>query len=256
MGSTDDWLRGMAQALGILTRVPVGDRGAGVSGAALGWFPLVGAAIGASGAFVWLTAGLVVPPGAAAVAALVTTVMVTGALHLDGLADTMDALVGGRDRDHRRALLDDPRHGTYGVGAVVLQLLAQWSLLAGLTPGAGAVALVLSHTLGRAGAVWAMVGARPLGAGLGAWVLRTLRVRDVMVASALAVVVAVGGVGGWGIAVAAAAGGAAVIVSRWGQRRLGGVNGDVLGAAEQLAETAALAGLVVLVGRGVAAPWW
>jgi len=256
MGATDDRLQAMAQALGLLTRVPVPVRGAGVSGAALAWFPLVGAAIGGLGASVWLAAGLLLPPGGTAVAALATTVAVTGALHLDGLADSMDALVGGGSPQQRRALLDDPRHGTYGVAAVVLQVLAQWSLLASLDPGAGAVALVVAHSLGRAGAVWAMVGARPFGAGLGAGVLRVLRASDVVVATASAVVVALAVAGGWGSGLVVAAGVVAVTVSRWGQRRLDGVNGDVLGAAEQLTETVVLAGVVALAGRGVALPWW
>uniref|UniRef100_UPI002FE2314B adenosylcobinamide-GDP ribazoletransferase n=1 Tax=Rhabdothermincola sp. TaxID=2820405 RepID=UPI002FE2314B len=205
---------------------------------------------------VWLGAGALTSPWVAAVAALTATVLMTGAFHLDGLADSCDALVGGGDAEHRRVLLDDPRHGTYGVVAVVLQLLAQWAVLAGLPAAAGAAALVMAHCSARTGVVWATLGARPLDAGLGAAVLRARRSSDLVAAALWSVVSSVTLAGPVGLGVSAAAALAAFGTRVWGQRRLGGVNGDVLGAAEQIGETAALVAVVVLVNAGWEVPWW
>lgn len=242
-------------AIGLLTRLPVRS-GAVATGGVLGWFPLVGALVGGVGAAVWLVVGVVASPAVAAVAALAATALTTGAFHLDGLADSCDALIGGRDAEQRRTLLDDPRHGTYGVVAVVLQLLGQWALLAGLAPPAGAGALVLAHSAARAGLVWATPGARPLDRGLGAAVLRGRRGSDLVAAAAWGVVIAVALAGPVGLVALAAAVSGAFGILRWGQRRLGGVNGDVLGAAEQVGETAALLAVVVMVNAGWEVLWW
>jgi adenosylcobinamide-GDP ribazoletransferase len=246
---------GLRTAIGLLTRLPIRS-GVTTTSGMLAWFPAVGVLVGGVGAVVWLAVGAVTSAPVAAVAAVAATVAVTGAFHLDGLADTCDALIGGRDAEHRRVLLDDPRHGTYGVVAVVLQLLAQWALLAGLPAAAGAAALVMAHCAARAGVVWATLGARPLDAGLGAAVLRARRGSDLAAAALWAAVIVIGTASAPGLGVLAAAALAAFGTRVWGQRRLGGVNGDVLGAAEQIGETAALVAVVVSVNAGWEVPWW
>src|SRR5918992_5718444 len=116
----------LTAALAFLTRAPV-PAGDLVRAAPL--FPVVGAALGAVvGATAVGLAGLV-PPLLAATVAVALELVVTGALHVDGLADSADGLAG-RDRDHALAIMRDHAVGTYGACALVLDLLAKTVALA------------------------------------------------------------------------------------------------------------------------------
>ena len=84
-------------------------------------FPLVGAGIGAVAAFVLLVAQLIgLGDWLSALLAVLAGLLLTGAIHEDGLADTADGALGGHDRNSRLAIMHDSRHGTYGVLAIVL----------------------------------------------------------------------------------------------------------------------------------------
>ena len=111
-------LRAAAAALAFLTRIPVGrwlDLDGDDVGRARLAFPLVGAAVGAAvGAIAAALAGPFSPPLAAAIA-LVAGAVLTGALHLDGLADTADAL-GAHSRERALEIMRDHSIGTYGAG--------------------------------------------------------------------------------------------------------------------------------------------
>jgi adenosylcobinamide-GDP ribazoletransferase len=126
-------MRAFLLALQFLTRIPtpqVDDfRPEDLSRSAI-WFPLVGAVIGGLVAAA-LALGALVDPWLGALAGLMVWVWITGALHLDGLADLADAL-GAAHRDPQRLLevLRDPHIGTFGVVALVLVLAAKLVLLA------------------------------------------------------------------------------------------------------------------------------
>ena len=139
-------------AVAFLTRIPVGDRRRGRwQLAEAAWaFPLVGAGIGAVAAFVFLVAQLIgLGDWPAALLAVTAGLVLTGALHEDGLADSADGLFGGGDRDRRLAIMRDSRHGTFAVLALVLSValraaaLAQIgeAMFAGLGAGRGACRL-------------------------------------------------------------------------------------------------------------------
>ena len=250
-------------ALQFLTRVPaprwVGYEPAWLNASAR-HFPLVGAFVGAVGALVLVVAAWWWTPIVAALLALAATLLLTGAFHEDGLADTFDALGGAVPRERALAIMKDSRIGTYGAVALLLVLTMRVVLAATLCarePAMAAAALVLAHTWGRAAAVGLMASlpyagdaeqakAKPLATAVGRAEL----------GGALAWAAVVGGLvagcapfasapqaGGYlGLALAAVAL-VAFTMWRWLKRRLGGYTGDTLGATEQLAELAVLLAL-------------
>jgi adenosylcobinamide-GDP ribazoletransferase len=230
-------------------------------------FPLVGAFVGLMGALVLLGASVLWPVWVAAVLAVTATVVLTGAFHEDGLADTFDALGGHVPRERALEIMKDSRIGTYGAAALGLSLLLRVTLLAASVSSSGVLAtccaLVAAHALGRTAAVvlmrWlpyagdaAHAKAKPLATSVPTrsvvWAVITGGL-IVWMAATIAVNVggaAPGGVGqawrfwaGWACA-ACTAWVVAWCMRGWLQRRLGGYTGDTLGATVQLTEIAVL----------------
>jgi adenosylcobinamide-GDP ribazoletransferase len=249
---------GLRAAVGLLTRVPVRtDARHETVGASIPWFPVVGWGVGAGVAAVYALFHPVLPGLPAAAVAVATGVVLTGALHEDGLGDVADAFGGSRDRQDALRILADPRLGTYGVIAVATSLLLRAGALASLDPWAAAAVLPAGHALSRA-AVLAPAALMPaVEEGLGALYARAASARRVTAAAALSLALAGATLGPWAAAAAALAAVAAVVTTRLADRRIGGVTGDVLGAAQQGAEVA-----VVLLGAAIAQegwatlPWW
>jgi adenosylcobinamide-GDP ribazoletransferase len=243
-------LRGARAAVVFLTRVPVG--GHPYSSNEWAWapayFPLVGLALGGLLAVVHR---LLWPLGALADAALVVSVslLLTGALHEDGLADTSDALGGAFDRERVLEILKDSRVGTFGACALVTSIVGRIALLARMGRDAG-WALALIGCAARLGPVWQLAnlpyvtrdgaksrdiaGARAPQATLATtWVTVAGAAAAAFGAASVARLLALAGV----LALVTA-------LTAWRYaRRVGGVTGDFLGATEQLCE---LAGYAVL----------
>jgi cobalamin 5'-phosphate synthase/cobalamin synthase len=243
-------LRAAAAAIAFLTRIPVGrlvlDADDVARGAAL--FPLVGAGIGAAvGATV---AGLDAELTAllAAAAAVTLEALLTGAIHLDALADTADGL-GAGTRERALEVMRDPTVGSFGATALAIDLLVKVAALAAVAADSRAVlAVAAAFALGRAaplGLALALPYARP---GSGSGLVLTERAARVSLAVGivLAVGVSVAALGLRGLALAAGAGLVCLVVGLVARRRLGGVTGDVLGASAELATTAALVAAVVV----------
>lgn len=235
-------------ALQFLTCLPVSLRSGpnpadwGRSGLA---YPLIGLLIGL------LLAGLQRLVGHAdplLQAALLTATwaLITGGLHLDGLADSADAWVGGHgDRERTLAIMKDPRSGPAAVSMLVLALLLKFVALAGLVKAGAWPALLLAPVLGRSALVALLLSTpyvRP--GGMGAAISAHLpRVAAVL---ALLLVAAAGLLAGKAGALALAVAAAAWLVLRWMMmRRLGGMTGDTLGAAVELIEVAVLVALAL-----------
>ena len=232
-------------ALALLTRLPA--PGADHSrGARAAWaWPLVGVVVGAAGAVAGLAAlALGLPPDAAAGLAIGVQVILTGALHEDGLADMVDGLGGGRSVERRLAIMRDSRIGSYGAVALVLSLGLRWTLTAAalvVAPGALIGAAALSRA-GMAGAMASLPAARTDGLSAASG-----RPRPLTGALAGALALAAAGLAAGAAAAFLAALGvaiAATAASALARRRLGGQTGDVLGAVQQVCEVAALAVLV------------
>jgi len=262
-------------AASLLTRapVPVDHALAGARAGAASWaHPLAGAVIGAliGAAFAGgLALGLA--PLLAAVTAIALGLILTGALHEDGLADCADGFGGGYTPARRLEIMKDSRLGTFGGAALMLALLAKAILLSGFS-GPGAIwALALSGAVSRAFTAAALAwvpparadglsaragggrggspggargGAPPAGGGGGAARAGAPGLPTVLAAVALALALAMvlGGASS-ALGALAAAGLAALIIHRIALRLIGGQTGDVLGAAQVLGEIAALATL-------------
>nr|WP_281386592.1 adenosylcobinamide-GDP ribazoletransferase [Jiangella mangrovi] len=241
----------MRAAVAFLTRLPVGSGPVGDAGLARAgaWFPLVGALVAGVGLAAWWAADWLLGSLAAAVVAVLATVIVTGALHEDGLADTADGLWGGRSPERRLEIMRDSRLGTYGALALAGDLLLRVAVLASAAGGLADAARVLlaGHVLGRAAplvlAAW-LPPARTDGQGQR---LGRLGVADAVVAAVTVVVVIVLAGGLWAPVLVAAAAIPVLGLRRAARRRIGGVTGDVLGASAALVNLAVAIAVAALL---------
>ncbi len=246
---------GFLAAVQFLTRVPVGaSHGPGMA-AAVTWFPVVGALIGAAVGGLAAGLGELVPASVAAAVAVLFGVLLTGAFHEDGLADTADAIAGGWSRQRRFEILRDPRHGSYGVAALSGSIVVRIVAVGSLGPAAAFAGVVSAHTLGRGAAVAAM-GWAPLARpdGLGADYAATVTRRRAAVAAGTALALTAVATGWWVGPLALAAAVPACAVAVLACRSLGGITGDILGAIEQAAECTVLVVVSGLAARH--AVWW
>jgi adenosylcobinamide-GDP ribazoletransferase len=233
-------------AISFLTIVPVRPRGAPDLGGAAGWFPLVGAAVGALAGGVRVGTEPLFGSTAATVLAIAALVLATGALHQDGLADTADGLGVRGDPERRLAVMRDSATGAFGVLALVGWALLLLAALAPLSGEEALLALVTAGALSRWAALLHAAAAPPARRdGLGA--VFEVRRGALAIASAYTPLVAgVAAAAGSGAAAgfapgAAAAGAAAAIalLSAWAARRaIGGRTGDTIGAAVAVVEVA------------------
>jgi adenosylcobinamide-GDP ribazoletransferase len=233
---------GLVRAVRYLTIVPVREpdtQPPAALGAAAGWFPVVGAGIGGlliavnywvSGRFPGLLAAL-----------LTVTVwkIITGGLHLDGLADCLDGL-GGRTPEHRRAIMSDSRIGSFGAIGLILFLMLEIVALSSIDWNARWRVLLAAPAIGRATpALLARLFPAARGEGQGAAFAGAVRRRG-----AIAGILVVAGValvfGGSGLVALALALAVALLAGRFLTARVGGITGDVLGAVVELTELTVL----------------
>ncbi|HZD71752.1 MAG TPA: adenosylcobinamide-GDP ribazoletransferase [Actinomycetes bacterium] len=284
-------LRLLAVAVGFLTRVPVPRTMIGSDDLrrASAWFPLVGLGIAGVGIAVRAAAKPIWGAGVGTIAAVAAMILVTGALHEDGLADTADGLWGGWDPAGRLAIMRDSRIGTYGAVALILVIALRLGLLLPLGLADFARAVACGHVLGRASTLLlarllpaapapptpdrapgdplsarsARPGGPPAAGGASGEALAGRRPR---LGASVVGVLGPWGVGAASLVVAATVGlaarawapiplAAALIVSsgcaRLFRRRLGGATGDAFGAANQLVDLATVAAIAALVRAGL-----
>lgn len=250
--ATRSWpaaLRGARAAFVFFSRLPVG----GFPYRASDWhwapahLPLVGAVVGGGSAAAfacgaWLGLG----PLLRAVLALGVAVWLTGALHEDGLADSADGLGGGSDASRVLAIMKDSRIGTYGAAALGITLLARAAAMSELSQKAW-FAIVGVHVAARVPPVWLLCALPYVNDRVDAKSQGLFHTRAIHVVVALGWSVGLAslgvGLGAWPWRAALAATLAplalAPLLARYFRRRVGGVTGDLLGAAEQIGELAA-----------------
>ncbi|HEY0512889.1 MAG TPA: adenosylcobinamide-GDP ribazoletransferase [Thermoanaerobaculia bacterium] len=215
------------------------------------YFPWVGVVVGLIAAGVYGLAAMAWPQPLPAVLALAAGVCVTGAFHEDGLADTFDGIGGGTDRERVLAIMADSRIGSYGMVALVLVIackLAALSVLSTTTDWAVPRALVAAHVLARWSSLpllWHYPYVRRTGGTGKPFAAGVDRFR-LAVGTAAALAIAAAALGWRAVPAVAAAGLATMLAGRDFRRRLGGITGDCLGAANQLVE---LAVYLVLAAR-------
>ena len=231
----------------LLTRLPARRiAGTGIMFAPSVWaFPLLGTLLGALAAAAFAIATAVrLPAPLAAIVAVATLVLLSGALHEDGLADTADGLAG-RSPEQSLAIMRDSRLGSYGAVALFLSLAFRVAAVAALDPRRAPAGLVVAACVSRASMVGLPLLLSPARRdGLGAGFARPPRAS---VAAGLAIaflVVSVFVSLSESVAIAVAASGALGLVAWSAARRLRGYTGDTFGAVQQIAECAALSVLV------------
>jgi adenosylcobinamide-GDP ribazoletransferase len=227
-------IRRLGGAVQFLTVLPV--RGGDVSLAdSAVFFPLVGAALGASASGVYLLLARLLPMALSSMLAILFLVLATGGLHEDGLADVADAFRGGRTPEKIIAILKDSRIGTFGGLALIFSILVRWQALSAL--GAhSTIALVVSEALPRTAFVVLSHIARPAGSGLGSALGMGLSRSVTLLAASQGIALAF--LAGPWLALTLLGGAAALIwmARSYFHRRIGGVTGDCLGATGQLVE--------------------
>lgn len=241
-------------AVRFLTVVPVPGReaqGASVLGRAAWWFPVVGLLLGVGLAGVLLALHTLFPPLVAAVLLVAVWKVVTGGIHLDGLADSLDGLAG-RDPAGRLAIMRDSRIGVFGAIGLILCLLLAVAALADLSGSVRVRLLVLAPVVGRVAPLLVGGWLRPatpggLGAaftaGLSRWAGPLSGLAGLALGGAL--------LGPWGAVIVGVAWILAILWAVFAARRLGGLTGDVLGAVVELAELGVLLAGAALVHRGM-----
>jgi adenosylcobinamide-GDP ribazoletransferase len=246
----------LAIALQFLTRVPVPSRvdfSAEAQGWSVAWYPLVGLLMGG---LLLLVRLLMADSGTLLSSALLLTVWVlmTGGLHLDGLADCADAWVGGQgDRERSLRIMKDPCSGPIAVAGVVLLLLLKFSALAELAGSPGMMPLLWSPVIGRSLVPLLLLTTpyvRPNG--LGSPLAENLPRLPVGLAAAFSLVCALAWLGPWPLL-------ATALAFAWLRKqmveKLGGCTGDTLGASIEMVEALVLVVCALVdAGDGSTAP--
>lgn len=245
------WWSDLQAAAAFLTRLPIRQQepaGLSALARAVRCFPLVGLGVGLAAGVVYAVATEVaLPPILAAVLAVAAAILVTGALHEDGLADTADGFGGGSDRETKLQIMRDSRIGTYGVIALILALAAQIAALSALADSDSvAAALIVSHAASRALLVPVMHREPPARSdGLAASAGRP-DASTTLWALGIAGLAALVFAGFGGIIAFVIGAGVAWAVVWVARRQIGGITGDVLGTVQQTTAIAMLLALVVL----------
>ncbi len=232
-------------AIGFLTRIPVGDvtRGGRTEvdmARAVPWFPVVGAAIGAASGGIYVLADEFLNVRVAATIAVGLALLITGAFHHDGLADIADAFGGGWTVERRLEILKDSRLGTYGTAALCMALLTEVLAISELKGWEAFGAIIVAHSLGRAMALTAMLLAPAGGNGMGADYMTRLSPISVFCGILFGVIMTLLFSPVFPLATIGVAALPTIAVVALSIRKIGGINGDVLGAITVLSGIAIL----------------
>jgi adenosylcobinamide-GDP ribazoletransferase len=217
--------------------------------AAVRYYPLVGVLVGAVSAGAYFATSLVFPAPIAVLFAIASGLLITGAFHEDGLADTFDGIGGGLSREKALEIMKDSRLGTYGTLALVIALAIKAGCLIVLPVTLVVAALVAGHGLSRLSSVLVIATSRYVrDEGTGKPVVGAISTVSVFVALMTGgAVIAVWcilqppmalawGIGGLGVG--------HVLMRLFFEPKLGGYTGDTLGAVQQASEIAFYLGLL------------
>ncbi len=224
-------------AISLLTRLPFGTPHNDLAAAC--WaFPVAGLLVGLGGGCILVTTlALNVPLLAAALLTVGSMVLLTGALHEDGLADMADG-VGGMDPEQRLEIMRDSRIGAYGVLALVLTVGLRATAIAAIADTDAAFSAVVAAAALSRGLLPGVMHLLPLASssGLAVGVGQPTK-NHALLAAAIGAALAIVFLGfflGLGVSILAVIG--VVVIALLARHMIGGYNGDSLGAAQQIAE--------------------
>lgn len=249
----------IGRSIGFLSRFPVPGRyfkgHDGSLARAVRAFPIAGCLIMLPpAALLAVLLALNLEPMIAALISLAALTVATGALHEDGLSDTADGVGGGRNREAALAIMRDSRIGSYGASALILSYGIRAASVAAignaLNPTAAGLAMIAVAAASRAAMVWhwsSLPPARRDGVAVSVGGPEEASVTFALGSAAVIVFVLIWPAAGFAAACAtlAAAGLAALALTRYIGARIGGHTGDTIGASQQCAEMAALAALAL-----------
>lgn len=240
----------MRVAVAFLTIVPISPRAKTPTlGTAAAWFPAVGALVGALAGTVYYVCQPAFGHGVAAVLAVAMLVTITGALHVDGLADCADGLGVRGDRERRLAVMRDAAIGTFGALALLLWALLVVSALAQFDRENALRTLVVAASTSRWSALVHALAAPPARRdGLG--VSFTVHPAACVIAAATAAAVSLALAGlARGVVALGLATAIALLLTVWARATIGGRTGDTLGATIALTEAAVMVALLGLASH-------
>jgi adenosylcobinamide-GDP ribazoletransferase len=246
-------MKPLLAAIRFLTIVPVpGDWGTAEDDLArsVPWFPVVGLLLGAVAAALAWALSLAAPPMVIAAAMVVVLLAFSGCLHMDGLADTADGLLSSRPRERMLEIMKDSHTGAMGVIAIVCVLLVKFASLASLPAEGFWRAALLMPLAGRSAIVVQMAVlpyARP--SGLGNVFYRRRPCLAAIWAAAVLAAAGWGVLGSKGLVIVAASIVAALVLSVYVYRKIGGATGDTFGAVCEIVEIVPALALAVMQSR-------
>ena len=240
-------MKAIRASFGFLTVLPVAPRtGAGL-GSARAFFPLVGLTLGGLLAGFDRFAGGALGTELSSALIVVGLLAMTRMLHIDGLMDSCDALLGGYTRERRLEILKDPRVGVFGAIGGMSVLLLKWTALITLAGPVRLPMIVLFPLLGRWSAAFVMQ-IFPYGrkSGVGSSLLENRGVWQPLVAAVMAIAASLLIAGPLGVLLLGGVTIVASLLGVWMAKLLGGLTGDGYGAVVEITETAALIAAVAL----------
>ena len=214
------------------------------------FFPLVGLLIGVGAAALFAVFDDLLPRNLGAALTIAAVVIITGALHIDGLGDFFDGMFGGHDPETRLRIMKQPDVGAFGVAAVVLVLLIDWVALSSISMTMAWIVLPLVGVVSRAAPLVVMsVTSHVSQNGLGQSYAGLSKIALITVIMLAAVVAAIIG-GGLSLSIAIVGLIAAVLIGLFSKKRIGGANGDVYGASIELVMAVCLIGAAGVIDGG------
>ncbi|MBC7578863.1 MAG: adenosylcobinamide-GDP ribazoletransferase [Tardiphaga sp.] len=220
---------------------------------AMKYFPLVGAGIGLCSAIVLLIANEFWSPVISALLAVAASIVLTSALHEDGLADTADSFGGGWTIEKRLAIMKDSRIGSYGALALGLGVALRVAAIADLPMWAGPAALIAAHAAARAAPAWVMNRLHYAGETAAmkvSYAEAPVRRNELLFALVIMLLAALplALISLTSVAIGLLCGATlAALLAIWSRRLLGGYTGDVLGAIEQVFQIGFLLGVAAVM---------
>ncbi len=215
------------------------------------FYPAVGVVVGSIAAVVYCLTCIFLPINVATVFALLAAVVVTGALHEDGLADTFDGLIGGKDRERTLDIMRDSSIGTYGIMALIFAFAMKLVAISDMWAWDAFWVIIVAHALSRHAMVEVISRYDYARADSAKFSKPDVSSDDLTYARLWAIGILIGSavfLGIWATVLGVVL--MAAVVSGFAQgfvRKIGGYTGDCLGATQQIAEVAFLVGVLIWV---------